>query len=129
MSTVDNTTTDVAIVGLFDESLQRNNKSIKAARMSAIGTQAETSYRRLIEDKITEYDNLVFARNEALDLSPDDTTSLKKPENFDANSFALEDSKTSKALHNLSIAIKLDIARYNSLFGSRAKALEFNGLQ
>ena len=102
--------------GKFFESLNRNNKTIKRDRAIAIAEEAQTAYKRYVEDLETSIKRLVRERAQMLDLSPSDANSLILAKEFDAAAFVKRDLKIGLDIRNLQI--QLDIARrqYDSLF-------------
>lgn len=103
--------------GAFVTSLQRNNKQIKDDRAAEIGDDAETTYRRRVEDVNTQIKRVTRARNAALDLSPGDKNTLTLAKDFDAEAFADDDIQHSIDLRNLEIKLEIAQSRYKFLFG------------
>lgn len=103
--------------GAFVESLQRNNKQIRADRAEAIGEDAELIYKREIEDLQVEIRKMERDQENMLDLSPENAMSLKLASDFDAKEYVSKDLELGVKIRNANI--KLDIAqkRYRYLFG------------
>lgn len=114
----DTTQTNVVIPGAFLATLTRNNSKIRADRALAISEDAQTLYKRQIEDMEMELKRLYRERVNMLDLSPTDSTSLKLASDFNAQEFVAKDIELGVRARNL--VIKLDIAResYKNLFGA-----------
>lgn len=107
---------ETEIKGAFFESLVRNNKKIREDRAAAIQEQAELLYKRKVEDLTVEIKRLRRERENMLDLSPENATSLIVASDFDAEAFVNKDLELGIKLRELEI--KLDIAktRYAQLF-------------
>lgn len=103
--------------GAFVESLQRNNKQIRADRAEAIGEDAQLIYKREIEDLQVEIRKMERDQENMLDLSPENAMSLKLASDFDAKEYVSKDLELGVKIRNANI--KLDIAqrRYRYLFG------------
>lgn len=103
--------------GAFLATLTRNNKQIRSDRALAISEDAQTLYKRQIEDMQMELKRLTRERSNMLDLSPTDSTSLKLASDFNAQDFVTKDIEIGVRMRNLTI--KLDIAQesYKNLFG------------
>jgi len=114
----DSIQTNVVIPGAFLATLTRNNSKIRADRALAISEDAQTLYKRQIEDMEMELKRLHRERVNMLDLSPTDSTSLKLASDFNAQEFVSKDIELGVRARNL--VIKLDIAResYKNLFGA-----------
>jgi hypothetical protein len=105
------------VKGALLDSLNRSRKQITNARAQSIGEDAELVYRRRVEDLNIRKKQLERARDNRLDMSPDNAMSLSVAKNFNADEFAESDLKDSVELRT--IDIKLDVAqeRYEFLFG------------
>lgn len=116
ITTMDTTNTTPP-AGAFLGTLTRNNKQIRADRALAITEDAQTLYKRQIEDMQMELKRLGRERVNMLDLSPTDATSLKLASDFNAQDFVTKDIEIGVRMRNLNI--KLDIAQesYANLFG------------
>lgn len=112
------TTETTTPAGAFLATLTRNNKQIRADRALAISEDAQTLYKRQIEDMQMELKRLTRERSNMLDLSPTDSTSLKLASDFNAQDFVTKDIELGVRMRNL--VIKLDIAQesYKNLFGA-----------
>lgn len=104
--------------GAFLATLTRNNKQIRSDRALAISEDAQTLYKRQIEDMQMELKRLTRERSNMLDLSPTDSTSLKLASDFNAQDFVTKDIEIGVKMRNL--VIKLEIAQesYKNLFGA-----------
>lgn len=102
--------------GAFVESLQRNNKKIRQDRAIGITEDAQTIYKREIEDMHLRIKRLMRERENMLDLSPTTADSLVLATDFDSKDFVTKDISIGVEIRNL--GIKLDIAekRYKYLF-------------
>jgi hypothetical protein len=102
--------------GAFVNSLRRNNKKIREDRAAAIAEDAQTLYRRTVEDLVRSIRKLQMDRNSLLDLSATDTTSLMVATDFKSDEFVAKDISMGVEIRQLEI--KLDVAkkRYEYLF-------------
>jgi hypothetical protein len=102
--------------GAFVQSLKRNNKEIKAARAEAIAEDLQLVYKRKVEDLELKLKNLRRNQENMLDLSPENTYSLKIANEFDANKWTEDHLELGVKIRETEI--KLDIARkqYEYLF-------------
>lgn len=107
--------------GAFMSSLTRNNKEIRKDRAVSIGEDAEMRYKRYIEDLEMDIKRLKRDQENMLDLSPQNTTSLKLASDFDANEFVTKDSEIALKIRNKTIEVNLAKGRYNYLFGGTYK--------
>ena len=103
--------------GAFIASLKRNNTKIRADRAEAIGEDAQVMFRRTIEDLELSIRRMERDRENMLDMSPDNTLSLKLASDFDAAEYVEKELDLGVKIRNAQI--KLDIAkeRYAYLFG------------
>jgi len=104
--------------GAFLASLRRNNKQIKEARALSIYEDAQMFYSRKIDDMERELKKLERSLEDMLDMSPENTTTLKLAVDFNAENFVNEDDQIIDRIRNLTIAIDLRKRRYNVLFGT-----------
>jgi len=105
------------MTGAFVDSLKRNNKQIKDDRAEAIVEDAEMAFSRKIQDMERDIKRLVRARDNMLDLSPDNSLSLMLASDFDGEKFASEELKMAMTLRNKEIELELLQNRYKLLFG------------
>lgn len=108
------------VKGAFFDSLTRNNKQIRSDRAQAITEDAQTLYRRQIEDLELKIRRMSRERENMLDLSPTHAQSLVLATDFDAAAFVEKDIKLGVDIRN--DMIRLDIAKkqYAELFGSNS---------
>jgi len=111
------TGSETEATGLFNESLIRSNKQIKADRAQEITEEVETVYRRKVEDMGLKLKRLKMKQRSALDFSPDSAMSLKPANTIDADVFADEDLKFGREIRDLEILYTLACKRYTELFG------------
>lgn len=102
--------------GALWDSLSRNIKQIKQGRAYSILEDAETAYKRKIENMELALRKLNRKVEDSLDMSPDSTTALLMKD-FDAEIFIEEDSKIAYEIRNLAIQLNECKKRYNTLFG------------
>jgi hypothetical protein len=102
--------------GSFVDSLKRGNKSIKTDRAISIAEDAEMIYSRTIEDYKMKLKKLIRERENKLDMSPDNTMSLKLALDFNAVQFTNDDIQIGLAIRELEITIQIAEARYKKLF-------------
>lgn len=110
--------------GAFIDSLRRNNKQIKNDRALSLFEDAEMAYKREIEDMERNIKRLGRNRENMLDLSPENTQTLKLANDFDPEAFVEEDGKISDQIRNLTIQLNIRKKRYNFLFGGDFKVSE-----
>ena len=103
--------------GAFKDSLLRNNKKIRADRAESIIEDAETIYKRKVEDLKLSIKRKKRDQENMLDLSPDTAMSLKVASDFDAIDYVNKDTELALAIRNDSIKLELAIERYTHLFG------------
>jgi hypothetical protein len=102
--------------GAFIQSLVRNNKKIREDRAIAIQEQAELLYKREVEDLQVKIKRLRRERENMLDMSPENATSLVLATDFDAEAFVKKDIEIGVELRNLEIKIDIASNRYKTLF-------------
>jgi len=110
-------TTPESRAGAFRQSLLRNNTEIRQDRAESLADDAETMYRRQIENLELELRKLQREREDLLDLSPTDADSLVLAADFDAEAYAVRDLALSVRMRNTGIRHELALARYRILFG------------
>lgn len=104
------------VKGAFTASLYRNNAQIKKDRALAIGKNAERIYRRAIEDREAEIEDIISERSNLLDLSASSTTTLIVASDFKAQEFVIKDLELGVKIRNLKVKLELAKARYAELF-------------
>jgi hypothetical protein len=104
--------------GAFVESLVRNNKKIREDRAIAIAEDAQTLYKRTVEDTEMKIKKLRRERESMLDLSPTDANSLVLSSDFDGKVFVEKDIDLGLKIRNLEIILEIARSRYVHLFGS-----------
>ena len=102
--------------GLFLDKLTRDHKKIKAERAIEILEKTETYYRRVVEDLQLELKGVRRDRSSMLDLSPDDTTSLKVASDFNEKAFVDKDIELGVRERKIELRLEIASKRYNSLF-------------
>lgn len=103
--------------GAFYDSLTRNNKQIKSDRAVAIMEDAQMLFKRRLEDLEITQKRLIRARDNMLDLSPENSLSLKPAKDFDADEYVEQELKYAIDIRNNGIKIEECRTRYNFLFG------------
>jgi hypothetical protein len=111
---------EVSASGAFVESLQRNNSKIRKDRVAAIAEDAETIYRRTIEDIRLEVKRTRRERDNMLDMSPENATSLMVASDFKAIDFVNKEIELGVKIRNLEIKLEIAEIRYEFLFGKKA---------
>lgn len=106
--------------GAFRQSLLRNNAEIRHDRAESLAGDAETMYRRRIEDLELELRRMRREQEDLLDLSPTDADSLVLATDFDAEAYADRDLALSVHIRNTEIKHELATVRYRQLFGGPA---------
>lgn len=104
--------------GAFFESLNRNNKSIKKDRAESITEDAQTFYKREIEDMKLALRKLTRERENALDLSASDKNSLIVARSFDAKEFVANDLDIGVRIRTIKIRLEIAEESYSYLFGN-----------
>lgn len=105
-----------AASGIFVDSLKRSNKQIKAARAEAIAEDLQLVYKRKIEDLELKLRNLNRNQENMLDLSPENSFSLKLAQDFDAQKWATEHHDLSIKIRETEIQLDLAKKSYTYLF-------------
>ena len=112
------TTTENNVGGAFRQSLLRNNTQIRHDRAESLADDANTMYRRQIEDLELQLRKMRRDQEDLLDLSPTDADSLVLAADFDAAAYATNDLALSVRIRNTEIKYELALARYQNLFGT-----------
>jgi hypothetical protein len=107
--------------GAFVASLRRNNKAIRSDRALTIAEDAEMAYKRELEDSVARIKRLKRDQANMLDLSPNDTVSLKVASDFDGKIFVTKDIEISVSIKQEELRLEEAIKRYNLLFGKEFK--------
>ena len=107
--------------GAFFESLKRNNKQIREDRAEAIAEDASIVYKRTVEDLEYKIKKLKRERDQMLDLSPTNSTSLMLANEFDAKTFVEKEIELGVAIRNEEIRLEIATDRYQNLFVGGAK--------
>jgi hypothetical protein len=102
--------------GAFVASLVRNNKRIREDRAIAIAEDAQTIYKREVEDLTMQIKKLKRERDAQLDLSPTTADSLVLASDFDAKKFVATDIDLGVKIRNLEIKLEIAAERYKNLF-------------
>lgn len=103
--------------GAFLSNLKRNNKQIREDRATAIAEDAQTLYRRSIEDLELKIRRLQRDRENMLDLSPTNAQSLVMASDFKADDFVEKDIALGVAIRNDTIRLEIAKKQYAELFG------------
>jgi predicted nucleotidyltransferase len=103
--------------GAFAASLVRNNKKIREDRAIAISEDTQVLYKRTVEDLEIKINKLKRERENMLDLSPTDATSLVLASDFNTDEFIKKDMEIGFELRNLNIKLEIAKERYKYLFG------------
>lgn len=104
-------------VGAFISSLKRNNRQIREDRATAIGEEAQITYKRTIEDLELYIKRMQRAQENMLDLSPDNALSLIVADKFDSRKYTDEDVEIGIKIRNAEIKLEIAKKRYKYLFG------------
>ena len=103
--------------GAFIDSLTRNNKEIKTARATAIADEAQMLYRRAVEDIEVKLKSFKRDRENMLDMSPDNTFSLKLASDFNGGEYVAKDIELGLSIRNAEIKLEIARKQYAHLFG------------
>jgi len=110
-------------VGFVYQSLQRNNKQIRADRAEALAEDLETPARRACEDLYSDLRKATRDRAAMYDFSPANTQSLVLAKDVDGRAVWKDDMAKSLEIRDLQIKFEIACARYKDLYGK-----EFNGV-
>lgn len=103
--------------GAFFGSLTRNNKQIRADRAAAISEDTMLMFKRKVEDLEVRLRRLKMDRENLLDMSPDNSMSLKLASDFNSEEFIDKDLKLGLAIRETEILLDIASSRYHYLFG------------
>lgn len=103
--------------GAFIQSLKRNNKQIRDDRALAIGEDAKLLYKRQVEDLEVGISRMKRDQENMLDLSPENSMSLKLASDFNADEYTKKDLELGVKIRNEEIKLEIAKKRYNYLFG------------
>lgn len=103
--------------GAFLESLVRNNRKIREDRALAIFEDAELIFKRKVEDLQVKLNRLKRSRENMLDLSPNNATSLIVAADFNAEEYVNKDMELGIEIRNTEIELEIAKERYKYLFG------------
>ena len=104
-------------VGAFLTSLKRNNKQIRDDRATAIGEDTQLLYKRQIEDLQVTIKRMERDQENMLDLSPENSFSLKLASDFDASAYVSKDIELGIKIREANIKLEIAQKRYKYLFG------------
>lgn len=116
METAEENVTIENMKGAFASSLVRNNKKIRQDRAIAIAEDAQTIYKREVEDLEMKIKKMKRERDNMLDLSPTTTESLVMASDFDAKEFVGKDIDLGVRIRQLEITLEIAKERYTYLF-------------
>lgn len=103
--------------GALQQSLDRNSKTIRKDRAQTISDTARLRYRRAIEDKHLSLRECKSQQDALIDMSPDNTMSIIRVADFDAEEFVKANADLARKIYDLSIVIEVMTADYKRLFG------------
>ena len=103
--------------GAFFDSLKRNNKQIREDRALTIAEDAQTMYKRAIEDLELDIRKMTRELDNMLDLSPSNAQSLILASDFDPNNYVGKDIELALKIHNQKKKLEIAKERYDYLFG------------
>jgi hypothetical protein len=102
-------------------SLTRGSKKIKADRAVAIAEGAKIKSKRTVEDLQMDIKDLKRSRENMLDMSPNDSTSLVIAKEFNPDKFILEYNDLGLQVRNKEIQLEIALASHLELFGEELK--------
>jgi len=102
--------------GAFLDSLKRNNRQIRDDRATAIAEDAQVMYRRSVEDLELNINRMKRDRENMLDMSPDNTLSLKLASDFNADDYVKRDIDLGVKIRNAEIQLEIATKQYKHLF-------------
>ena len=105
--------------GAFIDSLKRNNKQIREDRATAIAEDAETFYRRKVEDIQNNLRKMRRDQENMLDMSPENSMSLKIASDFSGEDYVTKDLELGIKIRNEEIRYEVAKKRYDHLFGGQ----------
>jgi len=104
-------------IGAFRESLLRNNKKIRSDRAESIVEDAQTLFKRTIEDMQINIRRMERERENMLDMSPENTMTLLLATDFKAQEYVNKEIEIGVSIRNEDIKLKIAKDRYKALFG------------
>jgi hypothetical protein len=105
------------VEGQFGLALKRNNKQIKDARAESIISKARVEYKRTVEDLELSLEEMKRDLDDMLDLSPENSMSLKVASDFNQKAFIEKDLELGLKIRNTEIKVEIATKRYIYLFG------------
>ena len=117
METTDGKVTGTKNEGAFLSSLKRSNKDIRTDRAQAIYEIARLKYKRKVEDIEMNISDMKRELDNMLDMSPNDTTSLKLANDFDPDEFLVKDLAIGVKIRTEEIRLEIAKKRFIHLFG------------
>lgn len=106
------------VKGALYQSLNRNNRQIKADRAEVIGEDLEMEFNRSVHDAAKDLKRARRERENMYDLSPTNTTTLVLAEELDAPLILKRDTELSLKIRELEIILDIRKERYKYLFGT-----------
>lgn len=106
------------VKGALYQSLNRNNKQIKADRAEVIGEDLEMEFNRSVHDAAKDLKRARRERENMYDLSPTNTTTLVLADELDAPLILKKDTELSLKIRELEIIFEIRKDRYKHLFGT-----------
>lgn len=105
------------VKGLMQDSIDKNPRQVRKDRATEIVELTEMESGRAVEDARYNVKDLKRKQNSALDLSPDNVTSIFRVSDFDAKRFVVNEKTSLADIRNGEIALELIEKRYKELFG------------
>lgn len=102
--------------GAFVSTLRRANTKIREDRATMIAEDAETMYRRKLEDIEMSIKQLKRTREAMMDLSPSDANSLTPAKDFKASEYVATDLSLTVEIRQLEIQLEEGRKRFDYLF-------------
>lgn len=103
--------------GALMNSLTRNAGQVRKERAEMINRGGEKYYRRKIEDLKSDKEELVAARDAALDMSPSDINKIVTAASFNAEEFCEKDMQMTMQIREITVKLEEFEKRYEFLFG------------
>ena len=108
--------------GKFYETLKQNAKQIKESQATRLAEDLEFALRNVILESKNKLRAMYSAKDCMIDqFLPNQTTSLKIAEGFDANKFATDFTNYNLEIRNLSIRLDAALRAYKELMGKEFK--------
>lgn len=107
------------LTGLFYDNLKMNGKEIRDNRAKQIAMGGEMAYESKVKTLYFDFVSKIMNQESSLDMSPDNTFSFIKVEDFKPDVFADKDVSLTLEIRNAAIKVLSAMKRYEKLFGKK----------